>query len=134
MAARLAKDGGGNVGQLTLGQKVFFVCLVLNCVVLMVAPSWKGIWGVIEITLLLSVLAEAWVHFVKFERTAKDAFGQVGTLSAPGSAPGGTQSNSLSDQNRRATAKRVGGAKKKLGRNVRLCFCFATLCSSAGWY
>ena len=127
MAARLAKDGGGNVGQLTLGQKVFFVCLVLNCVVLMVAPSWKGVWGVIEITLLLSVLAEAWVHFVKFERTAKDAFGQVGTLGAPGSAPGGTQSNSLSDQNRRAAAKRVGGAKKNLGRNVRLMFLFCHL-------
>jgi hypothetical protein len=123
LAARLAEDSRRNVGQLTKVQKVFFICLVLNCVGWMVAPTWKGVWGAIEVTLWMGVLAEAWLHFGSFHRTAKDAFGQVGTVSAPG----GAQSNDQSDQNRLAATKRAGGAKKQLGRNVRLMFLYCHL-------
>ena len=63
-----------------------------------------------------------------FERTVKVVFGQVRTLSAPGSAP----SNSPSDQNRLATAKRVGGAGRNLGRNVRVLFLYCHLVFLSG--
>ena len=43
MAARLATGGKGNTAQFTPTQKVFLLGLVLNSVVLLIAPDWKAL-------------------------------------------------------------------------------------------
>jgi hypothetical protein len=62
--------------QLTWVQTIFLLGLALDLVGYLSAPGWK-LWAVIEIVLWSGLAFEGWTHFIAFERTVKDTFGQV---------------------------------------------------------
>jgi hypothetical protein len=103
LEARLASDGAGNVTQLTRAQKMIAFSFTLNSVGLFVAPDSK-VLAVVEVTCLLCLLAEGWVHFAAFGNTTNATFGQVGNVVA---------------RNTSTLLKRARNAKKHVGRTVQ---------------
>jgi hypothetical protein len=120
LAARVATGGANGATQFTRPQKVFLFGTALNFVGQLVAPDWRSS-GVIEILLWIGALAEGWTHFVAFERASSRTFGQVTIQIMPAAA---RETSSIKRMSDRVTSsiKHVRGAKRNMGRNVRLIF------------
>ena len=79
LAARMqvaGASGGIKAAQLTRAQKIIILGLALNSVGYVIAPGWN-LWAVTEIMLCTSMIMEGWTHFIAFERTVKDTFGEM---------------------------------------------------------
>jgi hypothetical protein len=128
LAARMqvaGASGGIKAAQLTRAQKIIILGLALNSVGYVIAPGWN-LWAVTEIMLCTSMIMEGWTHFIAFERTVKDTFGEMAPCriqSAPSAAPQQSTSNQTF-QRLQSSSKRVRSAKTNVGRHVRLLFLF----------
>jgi hypothetical protein len=127
ISARLATGGASGASLLTQAQKACLCGIILNTVGLLAAPD-SSIPAVIEIVLWTGALAESWVHFVAFEHTVNDTFGQVVAFrvqSAPPAAPlqpASGHSVGLTDAIHHAKS-----TKRKISRNVRVTFLYCHL-------
>jgi hypothetical protein len=107
---------------------VVLLSLALNSAGYLVSPGWE-LWAVIEIMLWTGMLVEGWMHFIAFEQTANDTFGQVSNLlpqsarSAAPKQPGNNQTAQRSLDSIKQI-KRVRNAKINVGRNIRFMFLF----------
>jgi hypothetical protein len=119
MAARLVTFGSSKATQLTGAQKIFLLGLALNLVGYVIAPDWK-VWAVIELVLWSGLVVEGWIHFIAFERTVKDTFGQP-VPTAASQKPTSPQNIQLA-----INSKRVQSAKKMLVGIFACSSCFFT--------
>jgi hypothetical protein len=121
LAARLSTGGASGASLLTQTQKTCSCGVVLNSVGLLATPD-SSILAVVEILLWIGVLAESWVHFVAFEHTVNDTFGQVANVrvqSAPSVASPQQPVNAQPLRRLTDSIKHAKSTRRNVSRNVR---------------